>query len=83
MFTQGAIVSILQEGQATGVVEGEEPLTLLTSSFGFSGSAGYEVGGQTSQILFLLNEEFEGVVLVQNMVAEGDTQRGKLLVDFT
>ena len=40
LFTQGAIVGILQEGQPAGIVERKEPLPLLSVGFGFGSSTG-------------------------------------------
>ena len=64
-------------------MQGEEPLALLTVGLGLGGSAGDEVSGQSREVGLVIHIELKSVVLVEDVVAEGDAQRGELLVYFT
>ena len=55
----------------------------MSGSFCLFGSALAEPFGQAGKVFFLVYEELECVVLVQDVVAERNAECGKLLVDFT
>ena len=82
LFTQFAVLSILQQRRTAGFLQGEHPFSFLPLSFRFTGCPCNHRFGQTGQIFLFIDYQLECVVISQYMVAEFDGQGREFLVDF-
>ena len=63
-------------------MQGEQPFAFLSGGTGFGQGAFAEPLGKSGEVFFFFYIKLEIVVFVQDVVAERDSERGKLLVDF-
>ena len=63
-------------------MEGKQPFAFLSGGTGFSMALSRNHWGSPARSSFFFYIKLEIVVFVQDVVAERDSERGKLLVDF-
>ena len=72
----------MQEGNKTGLAQGEHPFAFHAIGLGLLGS-GIDAGlGQSGEVFFVFNDEFVVGVFFQKVIAELETQSGELFVDL-
>ena len=82
LLAQVAVVGILEEGHDAGVVQGEDPLAGHAVGLGGLGGCGDEVLGQSGQVFLLVNDQAEGVGLLEHVLSEGELEHGDAAVQL-
>ena len=82
LFTQVAVVGVLQEGDQAGLAEGKHPFAFHAIGFGLLGGGVDAALRQTGEVVLVVDDELETTVFLQQIISKLQAQSRELFVDL-